>query len=54
MKSIVKEIYIKGANNDIEGCVATSEANVINILKWLSPSKIPIIIQAPMSEVLKM
>ncbi|MBS4179192.1 SH3 domain-containing protein [Lederbergia citrea] len=29
------------------GCTATSEANVIKILKWLDPAKKPVIIQTP-------
>lgn len=30
------------------GCTATSEKNVVSILKWLDPAKDPIIIQTPM------
>ncbi|KAA0548493.1 cell wall-binding protein [Bacillus sp. BGMRC 2118] len=32
------------------GCTATSQENVISILKWLDPNKKPIIIQTPESE----
>jgi hypothetical protein len=32
------------------GCTATSESNVISILKWLDPSKNPVIIQTPIQE----
>lgn len=32
------------------GCTATSESNVISILKWLDPSKNPVIIQTPVQE----
>lgn len=43
-----------GAGHGTAGCTATSQNNVINILKWLNPSKNPVIIQGPMPEVLKM
>lgn len=43
-----------GAGHGTAGCTATAQANVINILKWLKPSKSPIIIEGPISEVLKM
>ena len=43
-----------GAGHGTAGCIATSQANVINTLKWLKPSKSPIIIEGPVSEVLKM
>ena len=43
-----------GAGHGTAGCTATSQANVINTLEWLKPSKSPIIIEGPMSEVLKM
>ena len=43
-----------GAGHGTVGCTATSQNNVINILKWLNPSKNPVIIQGPMPEVLKM
>lgn len=32
------------------GCTATTESNVLRILRWIDPSKNPIIIQAPESE----
>lgn len=35
------------------GCVATSEKNVISILKWLNPNKNPVIIMSPESELSK-
>lgn len=35
------------------GCSATSEKNVVSILKWLDPKKNPVIIQTPMSELSK-
>jgi L,D-peptidoglycan transpeptidase YkuD (ErfK/YbiS/YcfS/YnhG family) len=44
----------RSSDNGTAGCVATSEDNLIRIMKWLNPSKNPIIIQGPMSEVLKM
>ncbi len=43
-----------GAGHGTAGCTATAQTNVINTLKWLKPSKSPIIIEGPMSEVLKM
>lgn len=43
-----------GAGHGTAGCTATSQTNVINTLKWLKPSKGPIIIEGPISEVLKM
>lgn len=43
-----------GAGHGTAGCIATSQANVISILKWLKPSKNPLIIEGPMSEILKM
>lgn len=36
------------------GCIATTEVNLLNIMRWLNPAKNPVIIQGPMSEVLKM
>ncbi|MFC7393448.1 SH3 domain-containing protein [Scopulibacillus cellulosilyticus] len=35
------------------GCTATSEANVVKILKWLDPKKNPVIIQTPIQELNK-
>lgn len=43
-----------GAGHGTAGCTATAQDNVINILKWLNPSKNPVIILGPVSEVLKM
>lgn len=41
-------------NSPTTGCTATSQNNVIKILQWLDPSKNPVIIQGPISEILKM
>ncbi|MDR4887746.1 SH3 domain-containing protein [Fredinandcohnia sp. QZ13] len=35
------------------GCTATSEANVIKLLKWLDPAKNPVILQTPVQELNK-
>ncbi|PFN80611.1 hypothetical protein COJ85_29800 [Bacillus sp. AFS076308] len=35
------------------GCTATSQANVVSILKWMDPTKIPVIIQTPIQELNK-
>lgn len=35
------------------GCTATSETNVVKILKWLDPKKKPVIIQTPIQELNK-
>ncbi|GHI00772.1 SH3 domain-containing protein [Neobacillus kokaensis] len=35
------------------GCTATSESNVVKILKWLDPKKNPVIIQTPIQELNK-
>ena len=35
------------------GCTATSQTNVVNILKWLDPNKNPVIIQTPIQELNK-
>jgi L,D-peptidoglycan transpeptidase YkuD (ErfK/YbiS/YcfS/YnhG family) len=43
-----------GYGHGTAGCTATAEANVISILKWLNPSKNPVIIEGPLSEVIKM
>ena len=43
-----------GSGQGTAGCIAASQSNVINILNWLKPSANPIIIEGPMSEVLKM
>lgn len=42
-----------GAGHGTAGCTATAQDNVISILKWLNSSKSPVIIEGPMSEVLK-
>ena len=41
-----------GSSIGTTGCTATSEENLLTILKWLDPSKNPLIIQGTMSEVL--
>ena len=43
-----------GQGQGTAGCISASQANVISTLKWLNPSKNPIIIEGPMSQVLKM
>lgn len=43
-----------GLGHGTAGCTAASQYNLISILKWLKPSKNPIIIQGSMSSVLKM
>lgn len=43
-----------GQGKGTAGCTAAAQNNVINILKWLKPSKNPVIIQGPMSKVTKM
>lgn len=35
------------------GCTATSEKNVVSILKWLNPAKNPVIIQTPLQNLSK-
>ncbi|MEH7415737.1 SH3 domain-containing protein [Neobacillus drentensis] len=35
------------------GCTSTSQTNVVSILKWLDPSKSPVIIQTPIQELNK-
>jgi L,D-peptidoglycan transpeptidase YkuD (ErfK/YbiS/YcfS/YnhG family) len=47
-------IFFHVGSGKTAGCTSTSQNNVISILKWLNPSKAPIIIEGPMSEVLKM
>lgn len=42
-------IFFHVATNYTAGCTATSEANVISIMKWLDPKKNPVIIQTPES-----
>jgi L,D-peptidoglycan transpeptidase YkuD (ErfK/YbiS/YcfS/YnhG family) len=46
-------IFFHIANSYTLGCTATSEANVVKILKWLDPSKNPVIIQTPIQELNK-
>ncbi|MFL0247581.1 cell wall-binding repeat-containing protein [Candidatus Clostridium stratigraminis] len=41
-------------NNGTAGCVATEESNTLKILRWLDPSKQPVIIMGPISSVLGM
>jgi L,D-peptidoglycan transpeptidase YkuD (ErfK/YbiS/YcfS/YnhG family) len=43
-------IFFHIANSYTLGCTATSEANVVKVLKWLDPSKNPVIIQTPIKE----
>lgn len=43
-----------GAGHGTEGCTATAQNNVLSILKWLKPSENPVIIEGPISEVVKM
>lgn len=43
-----------GPGQGTAGCIAANQNNVINILNWLKPSANPIIIEGPMSEVIKM
>lgn len=43
-----------GPGHGTAGCTSASQNNVIRTLKWLKPSKSPIIIQGTMSDVLKM
>ena len=43
-----------GPGQGTAGCTATAQNNVISILNWLNPSKNPVIIEGPMSEVIKM
>ena len=47
-------IFFHVGSGKTAGCTSTSQGNVITILKWLNPSKNPVIIEGPMSEVLKM
>lgn len=44
----------RGPGRGTTGCTAASQNNVIKILRWLKPSKNPVIIEGPLSEVLKM
>lgn len=43
-----------GSGSGTAGCTSAAQDNVISILKWLNPSKNPVIIEGPMSEVIKM
>lgn len=43
-------IFFHVSSSYTAGCTGTSQENVIQILKWLDPSKNPIIIQCPESE----
>lgn len=40
-------IFFHVGNMPTLGCVATSQSNCISILKWLNPSKKPVIIMTP-------
>lgn len=42
--------HVSGKYGYTAGCTATSKANVVSILKWLDPSKQPIIIQSPINK----
>lgn len=44
----------RGPGSGTAGCVATSQDNLLKIIRWLNPAKNPVIIQGPMSEILKM
>lgn len=44
----------RSPSNGTAGCIAAEESNVKNILQWLNPSKSPVIIEGPLSEVLNM
>lgn len=43
--------HIAGSSGYTAGCTATSKSNVISILKWLDPTKKPIIIQTPFHKI---
>ena len=43
-----------GQGSGTAGCISVAENNVTSTLKWLKPSKNPVIIEGPMSEVIKM
>lgn len=43
-------IFLHVGNSYTVGCTATSEANVISMMKWLDPKKNPVIIQTPEKE----
>ena len=43
-----------GSGHGTAGCTTVAQTNVINTLKWLKPSKDPLIIEGPMSEVSKL
>ncbi|MBS4220503.1 SH3 domain-containing protein [Bacillus sp. FJAT-49711] len=46
-------IFFHIGNSYTLGCTATSEANVVKILKWLDPKKNPVIIQTPIQDLKK-
>jgi len=46
-------IFFHIGNSYTLGCTATSEANVVKIMKWLNPKKKPVIIQTPMNQLHK-
>ena len=46
-------IFFHVGNSYTLGCTATSQTNVINILKWLDPDKNPVIIQTPVQDLNK-
>lgn len=43
-------IFFHIGNSYTLGCTATSETNVIKIMKWLDPKKKPVIIQTPIAQ----
>ncbi|WP_088040801.1 SH3 domain-containing protein [Bacillus sp. EAC] len=43
--------HIAGASGFTAGCTATSKTNVVSILKWIDPTKNPIIIQTPLNKI---
>lgn len=46
-------IFFHIGNSYTLGCTATSEANVVKIMKWIDPEKKPVIIQTPVSQISK-
>jgi len=43
--------HIAGTSGYTAGCTATSKTNVVSILKWIDPTKNPIIIQTPLNKI---
>ncbi|MDY0409144.1 SH3 domain-containing protein [Virgibacillus soli] len=46
-------IFFHVSDHYTMGCIATSEANVKKILKWLNPAKKPVIVQTPIADLQK-